>query len=416
MVRTYSETEIIDNVTEISAAPRGATLAYLNSPTDDFYDTQHRSVSNSEGVTIEIHPQTHMFQEIEMKVDASGTPGTYINSRHAPMTCVIARPNKQYDNRKTVVNCSPNTKEFDLESVLTGMKGLKGIFDGMGLDTEEKGIRNLYDDLGIDETEPLYQRHRLVQLASPEEQEKNRTHYTRRFFVEDEIRSRLSAAVTSAIEKEARHNVDDMPPIVYRKVNTRYLLDCLYHGGCVNSSGPNSWSRYQQLGEPVREDPRNPPELSFSEEYLDRCDLATPAERQEVTMVMRIPKTACPLRVKYAERSEDLYDTDEGYLYPIAVRKHIEEVCPACDCIDEMYVKNVGQTAAWKSERELVVTECNSGRVRFEPDDVVHLVVETQCGVDFEKVKEEVSLVAPDYADRVISFEEWTEKYAKREQ
>lgn len=414
MVKTYSEAYIVDNVVEASTYRNGVRLAHLDRLEDDLYDAQSTHVSNVDGVDLRITPQTHMFQEIDSTVDGFGFPKLLVNSRHAPMTCVVSRPNTQYDKRKTLVQCSPDTKEIDLEDLVTGMRGYRGMFNGLGLDAEETGIKNLYRDLRVDHGEQLFRRHRLAQLANQDVKAQNRVAYSRTYFIEDEIRSRLESEVQERIEEEARRNVDDMPDVVYRKVNTKYLLDCLYNGGCVNSSGNNSWSNYIIRGEHVREDPRNPPELSFSEKYLDQCELITPAERQEVTMVMRVPETSCPLRVKYAKRSEDLYNTDEGALYPIAVRKHIEEACPACDCIDEAYVTNHGQSASWKSENEIIVTQCDSGRVNFEPEDIIHLVVETQCGVDFEKVKEDISLVAPEYADRVISFEEWKEQYADR--
>ena len=412
MVQTYSEAEIVDNVVEISTYRNGARLAYLNRVEDDLYDAQSKHVSNVDGVDIKISPQAHMLQDIEGIVDGFGATRLYINSRHAPMTCAISRPNRQYDERKTQIHCSPDTKDINVEDLMTGMRGYTGVFNGIGLDAEEKGLHNLYHDLGVDESEPLFRRHHLIQLANQDVKRTNRIHYSRRYNIEDEIRSRLEHEVQEAVAEEARRNVEDIPKVIYRKVNTKYLFDCLYNGGCVNSSGNNSWSNYTIRGEHVREDPRNPPQLSFSEKHLDRCELITPAERQEVTMVMRPPKTSCPMRVKYAKRSEDLYATDEGALYPIAVRKHIEEVCPMCDCIDEAYVKNHGQSASWESEHEIIVTECNSGRVRFEPEDILHLVVETQCGVDFEKTKNDISLIAPEYTDRVISFEEWQEKYA----
>lgn len=414
MVKTYSEAEIIHNVIEVSTFRNGAKLAHLDRVEDDAYDARYTHVSNVDGVDVQIHPNAHMLQEVDATVDGFGSTRLYVNSRHAPMTCAISRPNTQYDTRKTLVHCTPDTKDIDLEDLVAGVRGYRGLFSGLGFDAESQGFKNLYHDLGVAESEPLFRRHHLIQLANQDARSKNEIDYSRRYFIEDEIRSRLESEVQERIEEEARRNVDDMPDVVYRKVNTKYLLDCLYSGGCVNSSGNNSWSNYIIRGEHVREDPRNPPELSFSEKYLDRCDLVTPPERQEVTMVMRVPETSCPLRVKYAKRSEDLYNTDEGALYPIAVRKHIEEACPACDCIDEAYVKNHGQSASWESEHEIVATECNSGRVRFKPDDILHLVVETQCGVDFEKTKEDISLVAPEYADRVISFEEWKEQYADR--
>ena len=412
MVKTYSEAEIVDNVVEISTYRNGVRLAHLDRLEDDLYDARTTHVSNVDGVDVRIVPQTHTLQEIDSTVDESGFPKLTVNSRHAPMTCAISRPNTQYDNRKTLVSCTPDTKEIDLEDLMTGMRGYRGLFNGLGLDAERQGLQNLYHDLNVDSSEPLHRRHRLIQLANQDVRNQNRIDYSRIYFIEDEIRSRLETKVQDRIKEEARHNVDDMPDVVYRKVNSGYLLDCLVNGGCFNSSGVNSWSNYRSDGKYPREDPRNPPQLSFSERYLDSCELFTPPERQEVTMVMRIPKTACPLRMKYADRGEDLYATDEGALYPIAVRKHIEETCPACDCIDEAYVKNHGQSASWESEDEIIITQCNSGRVNFDPDDILHLVVETQCGVDFEKVKEDISLVAPEYADRVISFEEWQEKYA----
>lgn len=412
MVKTYSEAYIVDNVVEASTYRNGVRLAHLDRLEDDLYDAQSTHVSNVDGVDLRITPQTHMFQEIDSTVDGFGFPKLLVNSRHAPMTCAISRPNTQYDNRKTLVSCTPDTKEIDLEDLVTGMRGYRGMFNGLGLDAEETGIKNLYHDLRVDHDEMLFRRHRLAQLANQDVKAQNRVDYSRTYFIEDEIRSRLETKVQDRIEEEARHNVDDMPDVVYRKVNSGYLLDCLGEGGCINSSGRNSWSHYGLDGKYPREDPRNPPQLSFSDKHLDQCELYTPRERQEVTMVMRIPKTACPLRMKYANSSDELYATDEGALYPIAVRKHIEEACPACDCIDEAYVTNHGQSASWKFENEIIVTQCDSGRVNFEPEDIIHLVVETQCGVDFEKVKEDISLVAPEYADRVISFEEWKEKHA----
>jgi len=412
MVKTYSEAYIVDNVVEASTYRNGVRLAHLDRLEDDLYDAQSTHVSNVDGVDLRITPQTHMFQEIDSTVDGFGFPKLLVNSRHAPMTCAISRPNTQYDNRKTLVSCTPDTKEIDLEDLVTGMRGYRGMFNGLGLDAEETGIKNLYHDLRVDHDEMLFRRHRLAQLANQDVKAQNRVDYSRTYFIEDEIRSRLETKVQDRIEEEARHNVDDMPDVVYRKVNSGYLLDCLGEGGCINSSGRNSWSHYGLDGKHPREDPRNPPQLSFSDKHLDQCELYTPRERQEVTMVMRIPKTACPLRMKYANSSDELYATDEGALYPIAVRKHIEEACPACDCIDEAYVTNHGQSASWKFENEIIVTQCDSGRVNFEPEDIIHLVVETQCGVDFEKVKEDISLVAPEYADRVISFEEWKEKHA----
>ena len=255
----------------------------------------------------------------------------------------------------------------------------------------------------------------MIQLANRDQQETNYRTYTQRYFVEDALRQRIAGRVRESIEDEARRNVDEIPDVVYRKVNSGYLYDCLANGGCVNSSGLNSWQRQVIFDERIKEDPRNPPQLSFSEEYLDQCDIKTPMDRKEVTMVMKIPRRSCPLRLQYpGDEVIPPEKMDEHYYYPVAVRSHIDKTNPMCNCIDEHYVRSHGQSPLgdYRVEKEIIITECDSSRVRFDVDDILHLVVDTQCGVDVDKIRDNVSRVAPEYADRVISHEEWKEKYA----
>ena len=38
---------------------------------------------------------------------------------------------------------------------MTGMRGYRGLFNGLGLDAERQGLQNLYHDLNVDSSEPL---------------------------------------------------------------------------------------------------------------------------------------------------------------------------------------------------------------------------------------------------------------------
>jgi hypothetical protein len=398
----------------VRISERDAIISYLESPDDPVRDQETHMVRNPNGIVFNIQPGSSRFDEVAVKTNELWEQRTTIRSQKAPLTCTVTGLNKNYGDKRTIIDCSADTREVPTGSILSSYGGFSDLPDTTERSIGLRGRENLQNLLGTRLTSSK-NRPELIQLANRDQQETNYRTYTQRYFVEDALRQRIAGRVRESIEDEARRNVDEIPDVVYRKVNSGYLYDCLANGGCVNSSGLNSWQRQVIFDERIKEDPRNPPQLSFSEEYLDQCDIKTPMDRKEVTMVMKIPRRSCPLRLQYpGDEVIPPEKMDEHYYYPVAVRSHIDKTNPMCNCIDEHYVRSHGQSPLgdYRVEKEIIITECDSSRVRFDVDDILHLVVDTQCGVDVDKIRDNVSRVAPEYADRVISHEEWKEKYA----
>ena len=414
MVKAYPETTILKNVIGVRISERDAIISYLESPDDPVRDQETHMVRNPNGIVFNIQPGSSRFDEVAVKTNELWEQRTTIRSQKAPLTCTVTGLNKNYGDKRTIIDCSADTREVPTGSILSSYGGFSDLPDTTERSIGLRGRENLQNLLGTRLTSSK-NRPELIQLANRDQQETNYRTYTQRYFVEDALRQRIAGRVRESIEDEARRNVDEIPDVVYRKVNSGYLYDCLANGGCVNSSGLNSWQRQVIFDERIKEDPRNPPQLSFSEEYLDQCDIKTPMDRKEVTMVMKIPRRSCPLRLQYpGDEVIPPEKMDEHYYYPVAVRSHIDKTNPMCNCIDEHYVRSHGQSPLgdYRVEKEIIITECDSSRVRFDVDDILHLVVDTQCGVDVDKIRDNVSRVAPEYADRVISHEDWKEKYA----
>jgi len=287
------------------------------------------------------------------------------------------------------------------------MPGVLRKLDFDGFDTVMKAV---HEDLGVNPEESLDVRHKVIQANSPKIEAENIDRFARVGFIRDILREHTDEEVRARIESEVRKNTETIPPVLYRKVNTQYLGYCLKRGGFVNSSGNNSFETLQrnQISHIV-EDPNDPPIVSYSREYIDSCDLVTPTHRKEITIVMNPPENACAMHMKYNPAGTDV--GNEQVLYNIEAARCMEKKS-GCECINEEFVTFNAQTNSWHGEKEVVATECNSGIIHFKPDDIVSLVVETQCGVDFDKTVETFeNLDLHEYIPKLVRYEDWAKEH-----
>ncbi|MFA6695049.1 MAG: hypothetical protein WCR85_00330 [Sphaerochaeta sp.] len=415
MAHTFETSEILKNVVGVKTNGTGAMLHTKDPSAPDDESPEGHYFYNPKGVVLTLDRGAHNIASMRVGPTHSASNVALIDSPQSPMTCLVTKlRDPEARTSQTRVFCKSDSKSLSLDTALFGGSGHMGLLRSIDFKDEDQIIANLYNDWHIDINEPLEERHRVVQSPSEAQQEENERKLARMGYIAEVVKQQLSEATILRIHEEARHNVDDLPDVLYRKVNSDYLINCLIHGGCINSSGLNSWEDKWIRGTytaDVDEDPNRPPVLSFSEHYLDSCDLYTPKHRKEVTMVMKKPQSACGIRMKYyPQYASGAPVEDESTLYAMNVVDHIEHTCPECACIDEKFVRGHAQSSAWQSEDEIVATQCDSGRFYFEPEDVLYLVVETQCGVDFDEIKgklEEEGLT--EYLPKLIPYEEFKE-------
>jgi hypothetical protein len=197
----------------------------------------------------------------------------------------------------------------------------------------------------------------------------------RDLFYEEPIRERVGKKIADAVDKKASKLVAETPETVYHKTDLKGLVGLLKRG---------FWSRDR---------------LSTSYEHLERCDLFTPTERQQVSLHFKIPDEVCPIKLDYEpENFRGLLPEKERYqamnkhvdvapLYTIARAKELTRRYPACANVDPDIISGMGTSSTqMETEKEIFLTVPDGNEINVR--DVIEIIVETQCGANIDVVKE----------------------------
>ena len=112
MVKAYPETTILKNVIGVRISERDAIISYLESPDDPVRDQETHMVRNPNGIVFNIQPGSSRFDEVAVKTNELWEQRTTIRSQKAPLTCTVTGLNKNYGDKRTIIDCSADTRRF----------------------------------------------------------------------------------------------------------------------------------------------------------------------------------------------------------------------------------------------------------------------------------------------------------------
>lgn len=209
--------------------------------------------------------------------------------------------------------------------------------------------------------------------------------------VERELRTRLGDEAVDAVDAFVRDVVDSTPDVVYHKCSLKTLISTLRE------------RKYQKIDDSRgSRDVVKHRNMSTSDIHMPQTRLKTPWQNQQVTIKMRVPSHACPIRIVYdlpaAGRHTNWYSDEYRYynnvesalidtLYSIRLIDALRDRCPACARIGVKDIERKGKLEPYAYEREIFLIPEDGENLYILPEDVLEIIAEGECQTSADYVR-----------------------------
>jgi len=204
---------------------------------------------------------------------------------------------------------------------------------------------------------------------------------------ERELRTLVSQDDQDRVSAYVKEVVDSIPDRLYHKCSAETFFESLRR------------KRYAKLDQSVRSDK---PEvvksrvMSTSAQYLPPLSLDTPAIRHQITLKIRRPLNACPIRVIYTTpawyRNTELrtggtiaYSTPReavmDALYSIEMMQELHARHPdVCSAVGQRDIESRGKIHdSYAHEQEILLMSGDGEAIRFDPDTIEEIILDDEC-------------------------------------